>query len=164
MSPRDESLLDAHTHATSPCTQRPCSTHTALPRTLTRLGAAPAGLGEDVWAQKLGCLYFPLASFLQLALQATGREPEPTPPTPPNTHTHTRGKLTAHPELTCKHQKLLRRVKSEQAELSQPHNHQRPRVWPAPLSLQPGLNQGKPSEVLADGGIRELGREGGSRL
>lgn len=92
-TPGWESLPVAHTHTTSPRTHR--SAHTALPRTHTCLGAAPAGLGEDVWARKLGCLYFPLASFLQLAPRATGREPEPPSSHTSNTHTHGAGSLHA---------------------------------------------------------------------
>lgn len=85
--------LHVHTH-------RLCSTHMDPPHTHTCLRAAPAGLGEDVWAQKPGCLYFPLASFLQLALQATGREPEPL--SSHTSNTHARGRLAACPELSCK--------------------------------------------------------------
>lgn len=52
------SLPRAHAHG-------PRSTHTSPPRTHARLGAVPAGLGEDVWARKpffSSCLLPPAGS------------------------------------------------------------------------------------------------------
>lgn len=90
--------------------------------THTRLGAAPAGLGEDVWAPQSRCHSFPPAFSLQLALRATGRG------------------LPHAPIPRANAKKLLRRAKSERAELSQPLSNQDCSAFP-PACIEPGKKQ-----------------------
>lgn len=112
----------AHTHAASPAHAHEArSTH-------TRLGVAPAGLGEDVWVHQSRCHSFPSAFSLPLALRDTGRG------------------LPHAPISRAKAKKLLRSAKSERAELSQPLSNQGSSAFP-PACIEQGKSRDEAREV-----------------
>lgn len=112
----------AHTHTASPAHAHGArSTH-------TRLGAAPAGLGEDVWAPQSRCHSFPPAFSLQLALRATG-------------------------EACRTPRSLVQTLKSclGGRNLSERSSRSRSATREALLSLRPALNRGKSRDVAGWG-------------
>lgn len=142
----------------------PVHTHTGLAARTPALHARThaSELFPQAWERTcgLGSLSFPLAFFLQLALQATGREREPL--SSHTSSTHARGRLAARPALSCKRSKLLRRAKSERAGLSQPLGSQT--QGPASSAFPPAwVEPGKKKQRGAgEGGSRERRLAGAS--
>lgn len=142
----------------------PVHTHTGLAARTPALHARThaSELFPQAWERTcgLGNLSFPLAFFLQLALQATGREREPL--SSHTSSTHARGRLAARPALSCKRSKLLRRAKSERAGLSQPLGSQT--QGPASSAFPPAwVEPGKKKQRGAgEGGSRERRLAGAS--